>query len=61
MQTCADRSNDEAVQKQLARWQADPFLTELITLYEKEAETNPIENGWVTLGNQIQEKQEVVR
>ncbi|GHO48030.1 NAD(P)/FAD-dependent oxidoreductase [Ktedonospora formicarum] len=61
IQDCLERSDSEEVRNQVARWQEDPFLQELITLYDAEAETAPIEGGWVTLGRVLQEKQEVVR
>ena len=61
IQDCATRSESEQVQSQIAIWQADPFLTELIMLYEKEAETHPIAGAWATLGERTPEKQEVVR
>jgi hypothetical protein len=61
IQTYADRSEDEAIQSQIQRWQADQFLAELIALYQQEEKTNPIDSGWITLGRQKRERQEVVR
>ncbi len=60
IQTCADRSEDDRVQDQLRTWQADPFLTDLVALYQEE-QTNPIDPGWITLGQRIREKREVAR
>jgi len=54
-------SSDERVQDQLASWQADAFLNELVTLYQQEEQTNPIENGWATLGLPLREKLEAAR
>jgi flavin-dependent dehydrogenase len=43
---------------QIQRWQAEPFLAELIDLYQQEDKVNPINNSWITLGCQRQERQE---
>jgi 2-polyprenyl-6-methoxyphenol hydroxylase-like FAD-dependent oxidoreductase len=55
----ADRSEDEAIQSQIQRWQREPFLTELIALYQEEDKVNPIDSSWIMLGHQRRERQEV--
>jgi flavin-dependent dehydrogenase len=57
----ADRREDEAVQKQLQRWQNDPLLTELVAIYQEEEKVNPIDPRWIILGYQNREPQEMVR
>ncbi len=54
-------TENEAMQSQVQRWLAEPFLTELIALYQQEEQTNPINNGWITLGGRSWKKQEVIR
>ncbi|GLV53917.1 halogenase [Dictyobacter sp. S3.2.2.5] len=50
---------DEEVRRQIERWQADPFLTELMAVYRQENQEHPINSGWITLGRQRRERQEV--
>src|SRR5258707_719396 len=54
-------TENEAMQSQVQRWLAEPFLTELIALYQQEEQTNPINNGWITLGGRRWKKQEGIR
>jgi hypothetical protein len=61
IETLADRSENEAVLSQIQRWQAEPFLVELIDIYREEEKTNPIDSSWITLGQQRQQAQEVAR
>jgi 2-polyprenyl-6-methoxyphenol hydroxylase-like FAD-dependent oxidoreductase len=61
IETLADRSENEAVLSQIQRWQAEPFLVELIDIYREEEKTNPIDSSWITLGQQRQKAQEVAR
>jgi flavin-dependent dehydrogenase len=56
-----DHLEDEAIFNQVQRWQADPFLAELIALYQRLAKTNPINSSWITLGRPSRERQEVAR
>jgi hypothetical protein len=51
----------EAIQDQIQRWQTEPFLAELIAVYQEESKINPIDSSWITLGYQNQERQEVTR
>jgi flavin-dependent dehydrogenase len=53
-------SSDKAVQDQIRRWQTDEFLTELVALYQQADLEHPINSGWITLGRQEMERQEVV-
>jgi len=57
----ADRLEDEIIQNQIQRWQADPFLAELVAINQQATETNPINSGWITLGHQPRKRQEVAR
>jgi flavin-dependent dehydrogenase len=57
----AEDVEDEAIQSQVRRWQADAFLGELIALYRQEEEKSPMNSGWITLGHQSREKQRVTR
>lgn len=52
---------DEAILKQIQRWQTEPFLAELIALYRRESRTNPTNGNWIMLGQQKQERLEVAR
>jgi hypothetical protein len=61
IETLADRSENEAVLSQIQRWQAEPFLAELIDIYREEEKTNPIDSIWITLGQQRQKAREVAR
>ncbi|MEO7019920.1 MAG: tryptophan 7-halogenase [Ktedonobacteraceae bacterium] len=54
-------TENEAIQRQIHIWQADPFLNTLIDIYAREEETSPIDSGWITLGHREREKQEVAR
>lgn len=51
----------EAIQKQIELWQTEPFLVELVEIYQAEQQTNPIDSSWITLGQQSKDKQEVAR
>jgi flavin-dependent dehydrogenase len=44
-----DFSDDEAVLKQVQIWKDDALLTEFVTLYQKEAQSSPINGDWVYL------------
>jgi flavin-dependent dehydrogenase len=57
----ADRAEDEAVQNQIQSWQAEPFLAEVIAVYEQEEKVNPIDSSWITLGHHRREMQEVAK
>jgi 2-polyprenyl-6-methoxyphenol hydroxylase-like FAD-dependent oxidoreductase len=52
---------NETIQKQVQRWKADPYLAELMTLYQQVDAEHPINGGWITLGRQKQEQQEIAR
>jgi flavin-dependent dehydrogenase len=54
----SDRS-DEATQSQIQRWKTEPFITELIDIYQEDDKMNPIDSSWITLGHQRREKEEV--
>ena len=58
----ADRMGDEVVAQQIQKWQMEPFLADLLAIYQEEDKVNPIDSSWITLGQQRkQETQEVVR
>jgi len=61
IQAHAAHLEDEAVIKQIQRWQTEPFLAEVIALYRRESRKNPTNGSWITLGRQKQERLEVVR
>jgi 2-polyprenyl-6-methoxyphenol hydroxylase-like FAD-dependent oxidoreductase len=54
-------SEDEAIQQQIQRWRADPYLNELISAYRQVEATNPINSRWITLGHPSWQRQEVAR
>jgi hypothetical protein len=57
-----DHLENEAVRQQIQKWQQEPFIDELISIYQKEQEINPIDNSWITLGYQNErEKQEIAQ
>lgn len=55
----AGYSDNEAIQNQVQRWKADQYLAELIKLYQQVDPEHPINSGWITLGRQKREPQEV--
>jgi flavin-dependent dehydrogenase len=57
--TFADYPDNETIQLQIKTWQDDPFLTELVDLYTKIDPQQPINSGWITLGQQRRERQEI--
>jgi flavin-dependent dehydrogenase len=57
----ADYLEQQAIQSQIERWQAEPFLAELIGIYQEEDKLHPIDSSWITLGHQNRERQEVAR
>jgi hypothetical protein len=48
-----------AVQSQVQHWRDDPFLQEVIKAYQLEEQEHPINGGWITLGQQTNDWQEV--
>lgn len=50
---------EEDIQRQIQSWQSEPFLMELIALYQEDDKVNPIDSSWITLGHQRRERQEV--
>lgn len=52
-------SEDEAVQRQIQSWQADEFLVALMEAHRQMDPEQPINGGWITLGQQRLERQEV--
>jgi len=50
----------EAIECQIQRWQTEPFLAEVIEIYQEEDKVNPIDSSWITLGHHRRERQEVV-
>jgi hypothetical protein len=61
IQTYAAHPENEAVLKQIQRWQTEPYIAELIALYRRENRGNPTSSGWIMLDQQMQEKVEVTR
>ena len=57
----ADHLENEAILKQIQRWQTDPLLSEMIALYRRESRMNPIDSSWIAVGHQKRERQQVVR
>ncbi len=54
-------SKDEAIQSQLRHWQTEPYIVELLALYQRESLVHPIDSSWILLGKQERERQKVVR
>lgn len=44
------RAGERAVDEQIERWRGDPLLAELVEVHRVEDATNPITDGWITLG-----------
>jgi hypothetical protein len=61
IESLAGYSENEAVISQIQSWQAEPFLVELIAIYQEEEKVNPIDSSWITLGQQRQKREEVAR
>jgi len=58
----ADRMEDKIIAQQIQRWQTEPFLADLLAVYQEEDKVHPIDSSWIMLGHQKkQEKQEVGR
>jgi flavin-dependent dehydrogenase len=51
---------DPAAQRQIQAWQGDPFLANLLAIYQQDSQTNPLDSSWILLGHQLafQEKAE---
>jgi hypothetical protein len=60
IETHAD-STDETIQPQIQRWQAEPYILELLALYQRESLVHPIDSSWILLGKQERERQKAVR
>jgi len=54
-------SKDEAIQSQLQYWQTEPYIVELLALYQRESLVHPIDSSWILLGKQERERLKVVR
>lgn len=54
-------SSDEAVQKQIQSWQADPLFSECIALYKEGAESDPINGDWIYTAHLSRQRAEVAR
>src|SRR5579859_4258413 len=50
-----DHPENEAILSQIQQWQAEPFLANLIEVYQQEDKVSPIDSSWVTLGHKKQE------
>jgi hypothetical protein len=61
MESFADRLDRAGVREQLQRWQEDQALAELIAVYREDSQTNPVDSGWITMGQLRCEAQEVVQ
>jgi flavin-dependent dehydrogenase len=57
--SCAEDARSEAVQAQVERWRADPFLKELVDVYQRADPQQELNSGWITLGRSKRERQEV--
>ena len=55
----SDHMGDEAISRQIQKWQAEPFLADVLAIYQEEDKVHPIDSSWITLGHQM--VQEVVR
>jgi len=51
---------DPAAQRQIRAWQGDPFLANLLAIYQQDSQPNPLDSRWIMLGHQLafQEKAE---
>ena len=61
IQTYAAHPANEAVLKQIQRWQTEPYLAELVALYRRENRSNPTSPGWIMLDQPTPERVEVPR
>jgi len=61
IETHADQLQDEAIFRQIQRWQTEPYLAKLIAIHRRESRTNPTDEGWITLGHQRWERLEIAR
>jgi hypothetical protein len=57
----ADHPEQEAAMNQIQRWQTDPYLANLIALYQRESRSNPITSSWIAIKYQHQEREKVAR
>ncbi|MFL5662134.1 MAG: NAD(P)/FAD-dependent oxidoreductase [Ktedonobacteraceae bacterium] len=54
-----DQLQNEAIFRQIQRWQTEPYLAKLIAHHRRESRTNPTNEGWIMLGHR--ERLEVAR
>jgi hypothetical protein len=55
------QSENEVVLNQLRCWRAEPFLMELVTIYQQEEQANPIDSSWINLAYRSGYDQKVAR
>jgi 2-polyprenyl-6-methoxyphenol hydroxylase-like FAD-dependent oxidoreductase len=60
MESFADQTDRPEVRAQLQAWQEDMFLANLVAIYEQDDPLNPLDDGWITLG-QHRERPEIAR
>jgi hypothetical protein len=60
IETHAD-STDETIQHQIQLWQVEPYILELLALYQRESLVHPIDSSWILLGKQERERLKAVR
>ncbi|NJO81462.1 MAG: NAD(P)-binding protein [Blastochloris sp.] len=58
---CEEQSNQPEVHHCIERWRTDPFLAELMTIYQQDRDIHPIDAGWITLGESLRNQEELVR
>jgi len=51
IEECAKHPDDAAMQRQVQFWQTDPFLANLLSLYQQGATSNPIDSNWINLAH----------
>ncbi len=56
----AEYTENETMRSQIQQWQAEPFLAELIALYQQDEEAHKIDSSWIALAHQQHHQQEVV-
>ena len=49
------------MQEQVQIWQTDPFLSNLIAIYQQDCTMNPTSDDWITLKGQHRVREEVVK
>ena len=58
---CAAKPENEAIRRQVERWQDDAVLMNLVEVYEQDSREQPVSDYWITLKRPTRTRQETAR